>query len=284
VSRIGALLGLVSSFGCNRHFAPGTRFGVGANSRTSMSTDSGQDDLPKILARAFLRAWEQYYEADSAGKLSEDVARPLLTKFLVAFAKEGMTDEGTLAVAGLGYLIRLTRKPTTSKFSTKKKEKSEEGRRTPYCVNGKPAKFLPQWQMPWGAQRLDQETERTGAVDTNAKTLRRLGRDREMLRAQDAEIEQLSDRVSRLTMKIDSLKGTALDARAAIGTPRAAPKQPAAQPSPRIFRGGAPLVTIRQIVRLACQMAAQDVGRGKRQLDAGSESHERAAPEPQPSA
>src|SRR5215475_9590863 len=143
-----------------------------------MSTDL-EKDLPKILARAFLCAWEQYCKANPSGALSEEVARPLLTKVLVAFAKEGTTDEGALAAAGLGYLIRLTRKPTASKFSTKK-EKSQAGRRTPdVCVKGTPAKFLPQWQMPLGAQRSVQETERTVAVDTNAKTLRRLGRDLE---------------------------------------------------------------------------------------------------------
>ena len=116
-----------------------------------MPTDSGQDDLPKILARAFLRAWEQYYEADLGSKLSEDVARPLLTKFLIAFAKERMADEGALAAAGLGYLIRLTRRPTSSKFSSKMEERApNQGRRTPH-VDGTPAKFHSQWQMPLGA-------------------------------------------------------------------------------------------------------------------------------------
>jgi hypothetical protein len=58
-----------------------------------MSTDSGQDDLPKILARAFLRAWEQYCEADLGGKHCEEVARPFLKGLLVEFAKEGVTGD-----------------------------------------------------------------------------------------------------------------------------------------------------------------------------------------------
>jgi hypothetical protein len=95
-----------------------------------MSTDSGQDDLPKILARALLRVAEQYCEADLGGKLSEEVARLarlFLEGFLVERAREGMTDEGQLAVAGLQYLISLTRKPTSSKCSTKEEKTAEDG-------------------------------------------------------------------------------------------------------------------------------------------------------------
>ena len=62
-----------------------------------MSADSGQDDLPKILARAFIRAWEQYCEADLGGKHCEEVARPFLKGLLVEFAKGGVTDEEQLS-------------------------------------------------------------------------------------------------------------------------------------------------------------------------------------------
>ena len=70
-----------------------------------MATDSGQGDLPKILARAFLRAWEQYCEADLGGKHCEEVARPFLKGLLVELAKGGVTDEEQLVAAGLRYLI-----------------------------------------------------------------------------------------------------------------------------------------------------------------------------------
>jgi hypothetical protein len=123
-----------------------------------MSTDSGQNDLPKILARALLRAWEQYCVADLGGKLSEEVARPFLKGLLVEFAREGVTDEEELVAAGLRYLISLTRKPTSSKFSTKEEEKTAEdgGRHLHFCINGAPAKFLNQWRIPTGDPAIRQ--------------------------------------------------------------------------------------------------------------------------------
>ena len=130
-----------------------------------MSTEFEQDDLPKILTRAFLCAWEQYCEADPKGRLFEEIARPFLKGFLVGCAREGMTDEGQLASAGLRYLLSLTRKPTSSKRSTKaKKGTLEDGRRQPpyFCINGAPAKLLPRWRIRWGSQRLDQATAHAG--------------------------------------------------------------------------------------------------------------------------
>ena len=123
-----------------------------------MSTDSEQDDLPKILTRAFLCAWEQYCEADPIGRLSEEVARPFLKGLLVGFAREGMTDEGQLVAAGLQYLISLTRKPTSSKCSTKEEEKTPEdgGRHLHFCINGAPAKFLFQWRISTGDPAIRQ--------------------------------------------------------------------------------------------------------------------------------
>ena len=114
-----------------------------------MSTDTGQDDLPKILARAFVRTWDQYCEADLDGKHCEEVARPFLKGLLVEFAKEGVTDEEQLVEAGLRYLISLTRKPAPSKSSMKDEGKTTEDGRRPehFCINRAPAKFLPQWRM-----------------------------------------------------------------------------------------------------------------------------------------
>jgi hypothetical protein len=138
-------------FGCNRALRSGHPIGVLANftnrPRLSMSTDSGQDDLPKILARAFLHAWKQYCEADLNGKHCEEVARPFLKGVLVEFAKEGVTDEEQLVAAGLRYLISLTRKPAPSKRSMKDEEKTTQDGRWPvhFCINRAPAKFLLQW-------------------------------------------------------------------------------------------------------------------------------------------
>jgi len=123
-----------------------------------MSTDSGQDDLPKILARAFLHAWERYRESDLAGKHCEEVGRPFLKGLLAEFAKGGVTDEEQLVAAGLQYLISVTRKPTSSKCSTKEEEKTPEdgGRHLHFCINGAPAKFLFQWRkhIPLGNLNL----------------------------------------------------------------------------------------------------------------------------------
>ena len=110
-----------------------------------MSTDSGEDDLPKLLARAFLRAWEQYCVADLAGKHCEEVAQPFLKGLLVEFAKEGVTDEEQLVAAGLQHLISITRKP--AKRSMKDEEKTTDGRwPVHFCINRAPAKFLLQWR------------------------------------------------------------------------------------------------------------------------------------------
>jgi hypothetical protein len=120
-----------------------------------MSTESGQGDLPKILARAFLRAWEQYCEADLGGKHCEEVARPFLRGLMVEFAKEGVTDEEQLVAASFRYLISITRKPTPSKRSMKEKEKTTEDWRWPvhFCINRAPAQFLVQWHAQWHASK-----------------------------------------------------------------------------------------------------------------------------------
>jgi hypothetical protein len=65
-------------------------------------------DLVEILARAFDAAWQDYYGEPRSGALPEATARPSLAGFLVARAKEGMTDEAAMAAAGLEHLISLT--------------------------------------------------------------------------------------------------------------------------------------------------------------------------------
>ena len=112
-----------------------------------MSTDSGENDLPKLLARAFLRAWEQYCVADLAGKHCEEVAQPFLKGLLVEFAKEGVTDEEQLVAAGLRHLISITRKPAKRSM---KDEKTTDGRwPVHFCINRAPAKFVRQWRISW---------------------------------------------------------------------------------------------------------------------------------------
>jgi|SRR5690242_1916327 hypothetical protein len=65
-------------------------------------------ELTKVLVSAFKVAWIDYYgrpEGDSA--LSIEVARPALARFLVDKSREGITDEASLAAAGLQFLISL---------------------------------------------------------------------------------------------------------------------------------------------------------------------------------
>jgi hypothetical protein len=61
-----------------------------------------------LLARAFDRAWKNYYVPSRRGAISEEIARPSLGKHLVAMAKESVKDEGALAAGGLLHLISLT--------------------------------------------------------------------------------------------------------------------------------------------------------------------------------
>lgn len=67
-----------------------------------------QDDLPKILARSFIRAWERYCLSVQGNKVTEEVARPSLARHLVAMANEGIKDEDALVAAGVLHLISLT--------------------------------------------------------------------------------------------------------------------------------------------------------------------------------
>ena len=144
-----------------------------------MSTDSGQD-LPKILTRAFLCAWEQYCKADLGDKLSEEVARLaqlFLKGFLAGCAREGMTDEGQLVAAGLQYLMSLTRKPTSPERSTKDERKTTEDGRWPvrFCINRAPAKFLFQWRIPIGDTAIRQRDRNMGTSARNATIGQPLG-------------------------------------------------------------------------------------------------------------
>ena len=64
-------------------------------------------DIRRSLARAFERAWDDYYRS---GRLtvSQDEARTELARRLVQLSKGGMRDEGSLSEAGLSHLRHLT--------------------------------------------------------------------------------------------------------------------------------------------------------------------------------
>jgi hypothetical protein len=97
-----------------------------------MFESARQDDLPKILARSFIRAWERYYLSAQSEKISEEIARPSLAKHLVAMANEGVKEEDALAAGGLLHLISITPdKPLWEEFR----------------IEVVPAKFLHQWNV-----------------------------------------------------------------------------------------------------------------------------------------
>ena len=125
-----------------------------------MSLTLDQDDLPAVLARAFVRAWQSYYLPGRRNTISEDTARPALARYLVAKAKEGIVEEITLAAAGLRHLNLLTPEPRGSSdvslpgMSEFVDEPASDLARfnslnLHFRFNGLNAKFLPQWRIPW---------------------------------------------------------------------------------------------------------------------------------------
>jgi hypothetical protein len=60
-----------------------------------------------ILVRAFKAAWEFYFQPNRSTPVLECLARPALAQFLVNKRKEGITDEPSLAAAGLEFLFSL---------------------------------------------------------------------------------------------------------------------------------------------------------------------------------
>jgi hypothetical protein len=74
-----------------------------------MSKPIYSDELCLLLAHAFDRAWQDYYQSGRSGTLSQDVARDSLARHLVTLAKEeGEKAEDALAEAGLLHLLSLT--------------------------------------------------------------------------------------------------------------------------------------------------------------------------------
>jgi hypothetical protein len=64
-----------------------------------------------VLVRAFKAAWEFYFQPDRNTSVLECLARPALARFLVDKTKEGITDEASLAAAGLQFLFSLEDAP-----------------------------------------------------------------------------------------------------------------------------------------------------------------------------
>ena len=116
-----------------------------------------EDDLPKVLARALIRAWD-LYQARGAATLSADAVRPLLARHLVALAKEGMTKEEPLTAAGLRHLILLASTPPLRETSSSKDDAEAKddvaaevwtGQQPPHLrIEHAGAKFLVQWRVP----------------------------------------------------------------------------------------------------------------------------------------
>jgi hypothetical protein len=97
-----------------------------------MFESAPQDDLPKILARSFIRAWERYCVSVQGNRVSEEVARPSLARHLVAMANKGIKDEDALAAEGLLHLISLT---------------ADEPPWQEFRIQVAQAKFLHQWNV-----------------------------------------------------------------------------------------------------------------------------------------
>jgi hypothetical protein len=125
-----------------------------------MSLTLDRDDLPAILARAFVQAWQSYYLPGRCDTISEETARPALARYLVAKAKEGVKEEVTLAAAGLRHLNLLTPEPHRSsdvslpgmgEFADEPASDLARfnSRSLHFRFNGLNAKFLPQWRIPW---------------------------------------------------------------------------------------------------------------------------------------
>ena len=68
-----------------------------------MSRVSVDLELKLLLARAFDRAWDEYYRT---GRPTVEAAhaRPALARRLVSLSKEGVHDENRLAIGGLIHL------------------------------------------------------------------------------------------------------------------------------------------------------------------------------------
>jgi hypothetical protein len=124
-----------------------------------MSLTIDHDDLPAVLARAFVLAWQSYYRPGRRDMISEETARPALAKHLVAMAKQGVIKEVRLAVAGVQYLNSLKSerdesvalRPNESDIFDAPSSRLEisHSRCWHFSTDDLNARFLPQWRIPW---------------------------------------------------------------------------------------------------------------------------------------
>jgi hypothetical protein len=131
--------------------------------KVTMTPTFDQADLPAILARAFVQAWQSYYLPGRRDTISEEIARPALAKHLVAMAKDGTREEAALAAAGLQYLNSLTPQPHRSGFSRSDNSDifasaqpgSVHSESLHFRSDGLRARFLPQWRVAFTTARRD---------------------------------------------------------------------------------------------------------------------------------
>src|SRR5690242_17380033 len=99
-------------------------------------------DHVDLLVRAFKAAWEFYFRPGRDTDVLECLARPALAQFLVNKTKEGITDEPSLAAAGLEFLFSLEDKP---------EEISDDELACSWSVqlNNASARFVPVGRVRW---------------------------------------------------------------------------------------------------------------------------------------
>jgi hypothetical protein len=76
-----------------------------------MPNDPSDSEITWLLAKAFDRAWDQYYLPGRI-TIAADVGRKQLAKRLVELAREGVRNESALAAGGLAHLVSLTSRLT----------------------------------------------------------------------------------------------------------------------------------------------------------------------------
>src|SRR5262249_53621954 len=60
-----------------------------------------------LLVRAFNASWDFYFQPSRITSVRETLARPALAAYLISKVREGITDEPSLAAAGLQFLFEL---------------------------------------------------------------------------------------------------------------------------------------------------------------------------------
>jgi hypothetical protein len=91
-----------------------TMISIASRNWTSFLADDVGMSSPEhidVLVRSFKATWAFYFRPDRNTAVLESLARPALAQFLVDKTREGMTDEPSLAAAGLEFLFSLEDDP-----------------------------------------------------------------------------------------------------------------------------------------------------------------------------